>query len=134
MGAILLIYGGILCVLFNMNMGVYGVRDTVTYEEQAVIVLGAGIKGNQVSRTLQLRLDKTIEYAQKNPNALIVVSGGQGPQETVTEACAMEKYLLENGIRAERILKEEQATPHRKICAIPRPFWTKDLPRPIGSR
>ena len=41
---------------------------------------------------------------------MIVVTGGQGFQETVTEAYAMEKYLLENGVDKNKILKEEKAT------------------------
>lgn len=38
------------------------------------------------------------------------MSGGQGFQETVTEASAMEKYLLEKGVEPSRIIKEEKAT------------------------
>ena len=45
----------------------------------------------------------------KNPEALIVVTGGKGLQETVTEAYAMEKYLIENGVDKKIILKEEKA-------------------------
>ncbi len=89
---------------------VYGVCDTVDYHEDAVIVLGAGIRGDRVTFPLKVRLDKAIEYHHKNPEALIVVTGGQGPQEIVTEAYAMEKYLLQNGVDASKIIKEEKAT------------------------
>ncbi len=91
-------------------LAVNGAMDTVTYKEDAVIILGAGIKGDQVSKTLRFRLDRAIAYAQENPEALLVVSGGQGPQEAVTEAYAMEQYLLAHGIRPERIIKEEKST------------------------
>lgn len=75
----------------------------------AVIVLGAGVRGDRVTETLANRLETAIAYYEKNPDTLLVVSGGQGKDETVTEAFAMEKYLLERGIPAQNILKEERA-------------------------
>ncbi|MBQ8301910.1 MAG: YdcF family protein [Clostridia bacterium] len=91
-------------------IAIYGQRDNVNYNEDAVIVLGAGIRGDKVTLPLKMRLDKTIEYHNENPEALIVVSGGQGFQETVTEASAMEKYLINNGVSGKVIIKEEKAT------------------------
>ena len=95
-------------VLLVGFIAVYGVNDNVNYDEDALIVLGAGLHGDKVTLPLKLRLDKAIEYYNKNPESLIVVTGGQGFQETVTEASAMEKYLMEHGV--ENILKEEKAT------------------------
>ena len=97
-------------IAFICFIGAYGTQNTVTYSEDAVIVLGAGIKGDKVTVTLKQRLDKAVEYHNKNKNAFIVVSGGQGPEETVTEAVAMEKYLINNGVDSSVILKEEKAT------------------------
>lgn len=104
---ILLICAEVILVAF---MAIYGYSDNVNYNEDAVIVLGAGVRGDKVTLPLKLRLDKAIEYHFKNPEAMIVVTGGQGFQETVTEAYAMEKYLLENGVDKNKILKEEKAT------------------------
>jgi len=91
-------------------IAIYGQKDNISYNEDAVIVLGAGIRGDEVTLPLKMRLDKAVEYHLKNPDALIVVSGGQGFQETVTEAYAMEKYLIENGVDKDKIIKEEEAT------------------------
>ena len=91
-------------------IAIYGYSDNMDYKEDAVIVLGAGIRGDRVTLPLKMRLDKAIEYHYKNPDAFIVVTGGQGLQETVTEAYAMEKYLVQNGVDNSRILKEEKAT------------------------
>ena len=88
----------------------YGNFDTVTYTEDAVIVLGAGIRKEEVNKDLARRLDAAICYYEKNPDAVIVVSGGQGPGEDITEALAMERYLVEKGISKEKIIKEEQST------------------------
>ncbi len=88
----------------------YGQSDNCDYTEDAVIVLGAGIRGDRVTIPLAMRLNKAIEYHKKNPDAVIVVTGGQGLQETVTEAYAMEKYLLERGVNPDKIIKEEKST------------------------
>ncbi len=91
-------------------MFISGGTDNVTYEEDAIIVLGAAVRGERISGALQKRLDVAIEYYQENPDVVIVVTGGQGPQEDITEALAMERYLLANGIPKEKIIKEEKAT------------------------
>lgn len=93
-----------------LGIGIYGSIPQTDFTEDAVVILGAGIRGDQVTRTLQRRLDKGLEYAQKNPDALLVVSGGQGPQETVSEAYAMQQYLLAHGIDSARVLMEDQST------------------------
>ena len=91
-------------------IAVYGNYDTVTYNEDALTILGAGIKGEAVTYPLMHRLNKAVEYANKNHEAFIIVSGGQGPQEDITEALAMERYLVNKGIPKERIIREERST------------------------
>lgn len=75
-----------------------------------VIVLGAGLKGEEVSNTLKVRLDEAIKYYKLHPDTTIIVSGGQGPDEVISEAEAMKRYLEKNGIPKEHILKEDQST------------------------
>lgn len=87
-----------------------GSVDEVTYEEDALIVLGAAVQGDRVSSILAARLNEAADYAAENEEAVIIVSGGQGPQENLTEAAAMENYLMAKGLPQERIIKEEQAT------------------------
>ncbi len=102
----------VLCIEFVLVtfIAVYGIVDNFDYNEDAVVVLGAGIRGDKVTLPLKMRLDKAIQYHNENPEAVIVVTGGQGFQETVTEAYAMEKYLVEHGVEKEKIIKEEKAT------------------------
>ena len=76
----------------------YGTDDNATYDENAVIVLGAAVHGRELSNTLAGRLAVAVAYHQRNPSALIVVSGGQGLQEDIPEAVAMRQYLLDHGV------------------------------------
>ena len=74
-----------------------------------VIVLGAQVRGNKISRTLERRLDKAVEYAAYHPNTVFVLSGGQGEDEDVTEASAMYRYMKSRGVPDYQLLLEESS-------------------------
>lgn len=75
-----------------------------------VLVLGAQVKGSVPTYALQKRLDVAYEYLVDNPKAQVILSGGQGPGEDVTEAYAMAVYLQARGIERDRMLLEEKST------------------------
>ncbi|MCB5714986.1 YdcF family protein [Lactonifactor longoviformis] len=75
-----------------------------------IIVLGAKVKGEIPSKALYKRLYAAEDYLKKNPHTTAVLSGGQGPGETVTEAKAMEQYLLSKGISKHRLRTEDKST------------------------
>lgn len=79
-----------------------------------VIVLGAGVNGTEPSLSLQERINAAYDYLSDHPASVCVVSGGQGPGESITEAACMRRELTERGIPAERIWMEEKATTTRE--------------------
>lgn len=87
-----------------------GALKTPPKDLDYLIVLGAGLRGDKPSLTLSYRLDLAYDYLMQNEHTKVLVSGGQGFDEPVTEAFAMEKYLLDKGIEKNRILKEETST------------------------
>lgn len=102
--------GLILMALIIAVLFAYGTQNTATYSEEILVVLGAGIRGDQVSRTLQHRLEAAYAYHVMNPKAIIILSGGQGPEEWITEAEAMKRYLIAKGVPKEKLIKEEAST------------------------
>ena len=76
-----------------------------------VIIHGCAlIRGDQISRILGRRLDLALKlFRRSGEKALLVVSGGRGDDETVSEAAAMRGYLLERGVPKEKILLEDQS-------------------------
>lgn len=74
-----------------------------------IIVLGAQMKESGPSNILQSRLDKAIEYLERNPETKVVVSGGQGSDEPMSEAEGMKRYLVQKGIAPERIFMEDRS-------------------------
>jgi len=73
------------------------------------VVLGAQIKGDQPSRTLRERLELALTLMEENPDIVVIVSGGQGPDETETEAGVMYAYLEERGADTSRLYREDRA-------------------------
>ncbi len=49
------------------------------------------------------------EYMKYNKEPKIIVSGGQGPDELVSEASAMKKYLVNKGVKEEDVLMEDES-------------------------
>ena len=82
---------------------------TVPAAADAVIVLGAGVNGTQPSLALKTRLDAALAYAMKYPGIPLVLTGGQGYGEEISEAECMYRYLVARGVEPERLLLEDQA-------------------------
>lgn len=94
-----------------LNMISKSRQDLPDSGRDAVIILGAGLSGGKtVSLTLRERLDGAIPYILENTDAIVIVSGGQGSDELVSEAFAMREYLIANGIDEKRILMEDKST------------------------
>lgn len=89
----------------------------------AVIVLGAGIREDKPSYTLKNRLDAAAEYYHKNPDVLLVVSGGYGNEEKYSEAYVMAKYLIEEkNVPAYKIIREDKST-----STVENFFYSKEI-------
>lgn len=110
----------------------FGVQDDARYDEDAVIVLGAAVHGRELSRTLASRLDTALAYHERNPRALVVVSGGQGPQEDLPEAQAMAEYLIAHGVPAGTVIQEDRATSTEENFAYAKALL--DVRLPAGYR
>lgn len=81
-------------------------------EREFIIVLGCGIKKDgTVTPLLRGRLDAAIRaWKAGNGQAKIITSGGQGPDEVISEARSMANYLLEQGVPEDSILLEDRST------------------------
>lgn len=75
-----------------------------------LIVLGAQVKEDGPSYILKRRLDRAIVYLKENPATVCITSGGQGYNEPFPEAEGMARYLEENGIGKDRIIREPDSS------------------------
>lgn len=93
------------CISAILNLIHIGRNKKLDY----IIVLGAGIKGKQVTPLLAGRIDKGIELLKYNPNAKLILSGGMGPGEDIPEGVAMATYAKDKGVSDERIIVEDKS-------------------------
>lgn len=100
----------IFIVTFSYFLSLTSQEKTITKDLEMIVVFGAGLFGDRISRSLKVRLDKAYELALQYPFAQIIVTGGQGKDEWVSEASAMYDYLVAKGIDGSRIIKEEHST------------------------
>jgi uncharacterized SAM-binding protein YcdF (DUF218 family) len=84
-------------------------RDDSEREVDHLVVLGAGLSGGRITRTLALRLDGAADWLSRHPQTPVVVSGGRGADEPRSEAAAMTEYLVAKGIDRSRILEEDRS-------------------------
>ena len=80
----------------------------------AVIVLGAGVNGETPSLSLSTRIDAAAEYMKTHPGVPVVLSGGQGEGEDITEAECMRRALTARGVDADCLYLEERSTNTRE--------------------
>lgn len=86
-------------------------------EREYLIVLGAHVRGRELSLALYERVHRALEYLREHPHTKAVLSGGRGTGEEITEAQAMADYLTANGITPGRLLLEDRSTNTRENIA-----------------
>lgn len=96
-----------------------------------LIVLGAQVRGTRLSGSLYRRIERARQYLSENPDTIVIVSGGQGKGEDITEALAMQRYLEEQGIKKERILQEGASTTTEENLRFSAKF-VSDMNKPVG--
>ena len=79
-------------------------------EADYLVVLGAKVRADGPSVSLWDRIDGAYDYLAAHPNTIAVVSGGQGPDEHMTEAQSMFDELTAMGIDPDRVWMEDKAT------------------------
>lgn len=81
-------------------------QESVDY----VVVLGAKVNKTGPSVSLWDRIYGAYDYLSAHPDAIAVLSGGQGSDEPITEAQVMHDELVKLGISEERLWMEDKAT------------------------
>ena len=84
-------------------------------DKDFLIILGCGLrKDGTPSPLLRGRIDRALAFAKKQKaetgkELIFVTSGGQGPDEIISESVSMKRYLLQQGIPEQRIIEEDRS-------------------------
>ena len=105
------------CMLLGVMVAdAIAVRYEPEPDKDFIIILGCGIrKDGTPSPLLRGRCDRALAFAAKQKaltgkEPIFVLSGGQGPDEPISESASMKRCLLEQGVPEERILEEDRST------------------------
>lgn len=96
-----------------------------------IVVLGAGIMGTRVTPLLAARIEKGMELLSRNPDAVLIMSGGQGPGEDITESEAMASYAMERGVEKKRIIMEMKSVSTEENLLYSQKLMEKEHPNVI---
>ena len=83
-----------------------------------VLVLGCLVRGTEPSKSMRQRLDAAEAYLLAHPDAVCILSGGQGEDEDISEADCMYRELTARGIAADRLYREDRSTSTRENFAF----------------
>lgn len=103
-----------------------GHKNTAEGDEKAIIVLGAGICGTAVGEMLRRRMMVALTAYKQSPERVIVVSGGKGNREKISEALAMKLYLLKHDVPENDVLLEDQSISTRENLLFSRELLGKN--------
>jgi uncharacterized SAM-binding protein YcdF (DUF218 family) len=116
------IWGGISCLAFFYlaHAGVFLTNlalcciTSPKKNKDYIIVLGCGLIKGKVSKLLSNRVGKAMDFGLKQSKKtgkipILIMSGGQGPNESVSEAEAMKACAIENGYDSDSILVENKS-------------------------
>jgi uncharacterized SAM-binding protein YcdF (DUF218 family) len=103
----------VLCFIFFIytvgsiiNMGL----NAKPQKSDVIIVLGCRVYGTEPSPMLKERLNEGIKLFNQGYGNYIIVSGGKGPGEDITEAEAMQTYIISKGVDKSKIIIEDRST------------------------
>ena len=111
--AALLVLGAAVFAVFEAPV-ISNAKTDAAPQSDYLIVLGAGVNGSAPSLSVGNRLEAALDYLEAYPDAVAIVSGGQGAGEDVTEASAMHDWLVAHGMPESRIVQEDQSTSTRE--------------------
>ena len=96
------------CVVENLIIS--NCRTDTDADSKYVIVLGAAVYGDVPSKTLANRMIGAMDYLETHPDSKLIVSGGQGDGEDITDAECLFRYLTAHGVEPQRIIMEDRST------------------------
>ena len=110
---------------------VWGARDTARTAD-AIVVLGAAQYAGRPSPVLKARLDHAVALWKRGLAPRIVLTGGRGIGDTISEAAVGRRYVMRAGVADSAILLENEGrTTTASIAAVAGIMQEEHLERAI---
>ena len=96
-------------LLFLMGRITLGSFIRTEAPAENAIVLGLALENGKPADDLLYRLDTAEQYLRENPEAKLILTGGNADESGKTEAAVMREILLERGVPEKSMTLEDQA-------------------------
>ena len=125
-------YISFLLVSYVLYAFLYG-RITGLRRADFVVVLGSGLAGDRVPPLLAGRLERGLRAYQtlarrRGASPVVIVSGGKGSDEKISEAEAMARYLIERGLPEDQVVREDQSRTTEENLAFSQAIMARSVP------
>ena len=84
-------------------------RDKAVGDPQVMVIFGCQMRRDGPSILLRDRLDTALAYWEEHPDMKIIVTGGKGDDEHISEAQGMYDYLTAHGVDGDQIFMEDKS-------------------------
>ena len=118
-------------VISILSVFVWGARD-MARPADAIVVLGAAQYAGRPSPVLKARLDHAIALWKRGLAKRLVLTGGRGDGDTISEAAVGRRYVMKAGVADSAILLENEGrTTDASVEAVASIMEEKKLERAI---
>ncbi len=97
-------------VIFFMGGVIFGSFYNTSAPVKHVIVLGMALENGKPTEDLKKRIATAEKYLEENKDAVLILTGGNPGEDGRTEAAVMRDIMTADGVPADKMLLEDQAT------------------------
>ena len=105
--------------LLVVSIALYGKRDEARRAD-AIVVLGAAQYNGRPSPVLEARLEHAVDLYRRGLASTLIVTGGQAPGDTVSEAVVSRRWAAKAGVPARAILTTSGMTTRESMRDVSR--------------
>ncbi|KMT21091.1 YdcF family protein [Clostridium cylindrosporum] len=105
----------VLLCLFSILMmytgyQIYSFANKEVKKSDAIMVLGCRVKGEEPSLSLERRMETALALYNNGYGEKIILSGGKGKGEDISEAEAMRRFFIKKGVDSNNLILEDKST------------------------
>lgn len=93
-----------------IGFSIYSFANNDVKKSDGIIVLGCRVREETPSVSLERRMKTALDLYNKGYGKKIILSGGQGEGEDISEAEAMRRYFVSKGVTEKDLILEDKST------------------------
>lgn len=109
-----------------IGYNIYSFANNEVKKSDGILVLGCRVRGETPSVSLQRRMETALDLYNEGYGRKIILSGGQGDGEDITEAEAMRRYFVSQKVDERNLIIEDKSTTTYENIEFSKKFMDKE--------